>query len=194
TTTIIEQQQELHTPQRRTETVSAGDTLWRQHVLHFYSWDSLNPLNGGAIHPIRSYEPGEHVAYDWFAAVVAPAQVPGTEATRIGDVLRLRIPEIAMQGGEMYDPAANQARMTLRRDGEVRHVGAEGSGVLGVPAGAATCELSLAVTRETDQQWEYSTRTDATWTFRSDGGAGTEVLPLLDVDYDVPVGLSNTGP
>ncbi len=194
TTTIIEQQQELHTPQRRTETVSAGDTLWRQHVLHFYSWDSLNPLNGGAIHPIRSYEPGEHVAYDWFAAVVAPAQVPGTEATRTGDVLRLRIPEIAMQGGEMYDRAANQARMTLRRDGEVLHEGTAAWGDLGVPAGAATYELNLAVTRETDQQWEYSTRTDTTWTFRSDGGAGTEVLPLLDVDYDVPVGLSNTVP
>ena len=39
--TVVENQQEVHTPQRRTETISSGspDTLWRQHVLHFFSWD-----------------------------------------------------------------------------------------------------------------------------------------------------------
>ena len=47
--TIVESQQELHTPQRRTETISSGspDTLWRQHVLHLFSWDTMNPITAG---------------------------------------------------------------------------------------------------------------------------------------------------
>ena len=83
-TTVVESQHELPTPQQRTETISSGkpDTLWRQHVLHFFSWDLLNPINGGAVHGLRTYQPRERVTYDWWSSVVRPAVPTGAVPTR----------------------------------------------------------------------------------------------------------------
>lgn len=44
--------------------------------------------------------------------------------------------------------------------------------------------------------WRFAPRTDTAWTFRSErpaAGAGA-VLPLLQVDYEVPAGLDNRVP
>lgn len=57
---------------------------------------------------------------------------------------------------------------------------------------AADYRLDLQVRRTSDSQWTYSTRTDTSWRFRSSRpDAGETHLPLLQVDYDAPVGRNN---
>src|SRR3546814_2058149 len=111
--TIVESQQELRTPQRRTEIISSGspDTLWRRHVLHLYSWDTLNPITGGAVHALRTYRPGERVSEDWFASVVRPAAPAGVAPTRTDDALDLRIAELAGGDATTYDRAIGRAHV-----------------------------------------------------------------------------------
>jgi hypothetical protein len=52
--------------------------------------------------------------------------------------------------------------------------------------------LDLSVTRDSDEEWAFSTQTDTTWSFHSEPMQEESVLPLLSVDYDIPVGLTNT--
>lgn len=195
-TTIVEQQQELHTPTERVEVVSAGGsgTLWRQHVLHLFPWDSMSPLKDGAFHQIRTYEPGEQVSYDWYRSVARPAVSAGHAPARVGDLLSLRIPEMASGVGELSQRARpGEATMTLSENGETIAEGDQAWGDYPVGSAEAEYRLDLTVTREADAEWEYSTRTDTTWTFGSAPPAEDhpEVLPLLRVDYDVPVGTDN---
>ncbi|WP_114907349.1 S8 family serine peptidase [Ornithinimicrobium murale] len=192
--TIVETQQELHTPQQRTEIVSAGDTLWRQHVLDHFSWDSLNPIRDGAFHEIRSYEPGEKVRYDWHRAVVRPTVTEASAPVRTGDTLSLRIPELATGDGTLAQRSSSaDTTMTLSQGGAVLHEGDAAWGDYSV--GDGQVQLDLSVVREGNANWDYSTRTDTSWTFDSTGaGEDSAVQPLLSVDYDVPVGLDNTVP
>ncbi|HWM72692.1 MAG TPA: S8 family serine peptidase [Nocardioides sp.] len=194
--TIVENQQEVHTPQRRTETISSGspDTLWRQHVLHYFSWDQMNPIRDGALHALRTYRPRERVSYDWFGAVVRPAVPAGTVPSRTGDALDLRVAEMAGSDGMTYDrsrPA--ETTMDLYEDGQLLASDDEAWGAYIATAARADYRLELDVVRTKDAQWAYSTTTDTTWEFGSARPAdGSVDLPLLQVDYDVPVGLDNT--
>lgn len=195
--TIVESQQELRTPQERTEIISSGDpgTLWRQHVLHYFSWDSLNPLRDGTSHPLRSYEPGEEITYEWHRAVTRPAVPAGTDPLRSGDTLTLQVPEHATGDGSLaMRSVAAQTTMNLWQDGELLH---EDTAAWGdYPVGDGPVQLDLSVVRDQDASWQFSTRTDTSWSFDSHGaGEGvTTVLPLLRVDYDTRVGLDNTVP
>lgn len=193
-TTIVESQHELATPQSRIEYVSsgAGDTLWRQHVLHYNSWDLFNPVQGGSIHELRTYRPGESVVYDWYRGVQRPAVV-GKRATRTGDDLTIDVAEFVQGAGQTYQRAASE-EVTGRvlEDGEVV---AEGPGVSGTYAasdrsGHYRVELS---THRDEPDWAFSTATDTVWTFDSvrPRSGETERLPMMRVDYDVPVGLDN---
>lgn len=190
--TIVETQQELHTPQQRTEIVSAGDTLWRQHVLDNYSWDSMNPITDGMFHATRSYSPGEQVTHDWHRAVVRPAVAPGAEPTRSGERLSLRIPELATGDGTLAQRSfAADTSMSLWQDGELLIEDDAAWGDYAV--GEGRLQLDLSVVRGDNVHWDFSTRTDTSWSFDSaDPGEGGSVQPLLSIDYDVPVSLGNT--
>lgn len=190
--TIVELQQELHTPQERTEIISGDDTVWRQHVLDHFSWDTLNPIQGGMHHATRSYEPGEQLTYDWHGAVVRPAVPAGADPVRSSDTLSLRIPELASGDGTLAQRSSSaDTTMTLSQDGEVL---AEDDAAWGdYPVGEGPVRVDLSVVREDNPNWDLSTRTDTSWTFDpGHGGEGPVIQPLLSVDYDVPVGLDNT--
>ncbi|KQZ67451.1 S8 family peptidase [Nocardioides sp. Root151] len=193
--TIIESQRDLHTPQQRTETISSGaaDTLWRQHVLHFYSWDTMNPITTGAVHGIRTYRPGEKVTYDWFGPVVRPAVPAGNRPTRTGDALELKVAELAGNGGTAYDRAkASETTMHLYENELLIASDDQAWGSYDVGQRPADYRLDLAVERTKDTTWEFSTRTDTTWRFHSERpGSGSADLPLLQVDYDTPAGLDH---
>jgi len=198
--TIVESQRDLHTPQLRTETISSGaaDTLWRQHVLSFYSWDTLNPITNGAVHALRTYRPGEHVKYDWFGPVVRPAVAAGGKASRTADALTVNVAELAGVGGTTWDRAtAKETTMRLFEDDELLASGTSAWGTWTARMPSADYRLELSVARTKDATWEYSTRTDTSWRFRSSrpaagtSGAGTAALPLLQVDYEVPAGLDH---
>lgn len=196
-TTITESQQELFTPQVRTEVISSGDpqTLWRQHVLHFFSWDSMNPILDGAVDPLRTYEPGEEVDRQWYRSVMRPAVPEGDAPVRTGNVLSMRVPENTMGTGTMSLRSAPwETSMQLRQNGELLHEGTEIWGDYAV--GDGLVELDLSVQQDQDPDWRYSTQTETSWTFETvgDGSRTTTVLPLMRIDYDVDVDLRNQVP
>ena len=193
--TIVESQQELHTPQRRIETISSGslDTLWRQHVLHLFSWDTMNPITTGAVHPLRTYDAREKVEHDWFRSVVRPAVPAGMTPTRTGDALRVEVAELAGSGGATFDRSRpNETTMELYEDGGLLASDDQAWGIYTATRQNADYRLDLTFERTNDANWEYSTRIDTSWSFRSARpDEGSAALPLLEVDYDVPVGMSN---
>ena len=193
--TVVENQQEVHTPQRRTETISSGspDTLWRQHVLFFFSWDLMNPIRGGAVHALRTYKPNERLTYDWWGSVVRPAVPTGAVPTRTGDGLLLQVAELAGNGGTTYDRSgAAETTMELYENGQLLASDDQAWGTYTATSARADYRLELGVARTKDPQWYYSTTTDTTWGFESARpGSGSANLPLLQVDYDIPVDLDN---
>jgi hypothetical protein len=104
------------------------------------------------------------------------------------------VAELAGNGGTTYDrSSAAETTMELYEDGELIASGDHAWGSYPTGAAKADYRLELDVSRTKDAQWAYSTHTDTTWEFESARPAtGSADLPLLQVDYDVPVGLDNT--
>jgi hypothetical protein len=183
------------TPRTREEIVSADDTTWQHRVNYFFSWESMNPLMGGMIQAPRRYHPGERVRDDWYAPVIRPAiprGVPGFESVRDGDMLRIRIPTLSDGPGEHYgfldEGEPESATAKLYRNGQLVTEAPDAWRDFPASADPATYRLDLRVQRS-NPDWTFSTRTDTSWTFRSERNTAT--LPLLQVDYRVPTDLSN---
>ncbi|MGV9708380.1 S8 family peptidase [Streptomyces sp. NPDC003483] len=203
------------TGRERVEYVTGGDTLWRQTVRHNVVGDPDMPLLAGMSDLPRTYRPGEHVTERWFGAVVRPAIPRGAawQSVRNGDTLSVYVPEFSDSGaghwafgeipggvgsgvraGSPSAAAADQpdtATAELYRNG--KRIAAPDNGAWGdieVPAGDAAYRLDLATARVSDD-WDFATGTRTSWTFRSGTAATTAMLPLLQVDYSVPVDARN---
>ncbi|MFE4550955.1 S8 family peptidase [Streptomyces sp. NPDC056785] len=204
------------TGRERVEYVTGGDTLWRQTVRHNVVGDPDMPLLAGMSDLPRTYRPGEHVTERWFGAVVRPAIPRGAawQSVRNGDTLSVYVPEFSDSGtghwafgeipgggvgsgvraGSPSAAAADQpdtATAELYRNG--KRIAASDNGAWGdieVPAGDAAYRLDLATARVSDD-WDFATGTRTSWTFRSGTAATTAMLPLLQVDYSVPVDARN---
>ncbi|MFC8076864.1 S8 family serine peptidase [Streptomyces sp. NPDC057307] len=194
----------------RTEYVSAGDTSW-QHLVHYETtFDIDTPLKVGLGDTPRTYRPGERVAETWQGAVARPSIPRGTAtpSVREGNVLSLRIPEftdstaghrsrLLLGGGGIGGSGTAGARepgdtaaAVLYRDGK-KTAEADGAWTdFTVPSGAADYRLDLTTSR-TSPEWAYGTATDTSWSFRSGATGRTATLPLLQLDYDVPVDAYN---
>ncbi|GGO82636.1 S8 family peptidase [Nonomuraea cavernae] len=185
----METQRVMRTPLNRAEYVSSGDTQWQHVVQHTLTWESMNQLRGGLTDRPRTYRAGEIVKERWFAPVVRPAALA---ATRTGDVLSVRVPEFVDADGHYGHAGGSNDEDTtaarVYRDGELLE---ERTGLwadLAAVPEDAEYRLELSTTR-TSQEWRYATATESSWTFRSARPAGTQPLPLLGVDYDVPADL-----
>ncbi|MFC7221226.1 S8 family serine peptidase [Streptomyces polyrhachis] len=204
---INQYQRHVATGTTRTEYVSADDTLWNHRVHHRLTWNQDSPLSGGMLQPARTYRPGERLTESWFAPVVRPAiptGVKGLTSHRTQEQLVVRIPEFADAApghysfpdvGDMDDTPADEVRATLHRDGKPL---AETSGTWGeFPAGGDGGRYRLDLTTaRTTPEWTLSTKTRTTWSFtapRPPAGQ-TPLLPLLQLDYDVPTDLTGTAP
>lgn len=208
-TAINQYQRHVPTPHERTEYVSAGDTLWRHNVHHRYTFDTFNPLAGGMIQEARSYRAGERVEESWFAPVVRPAiprGVEGLTSYREGDQLTIRIPEFAdsqkghysrLDGGDWDGTPADKSSAALYRDGEKLAEGrtAWGAFPAGGTGGKGTYRLDLAVDRTTPE-WRTGVSTRTSWSFAADRPAAGEqdLLPLLQLDYDVATDARGAAP
>ncbi|HET9420153.1 MAG TPA: hypothetical protein VFO49_03380, partial [Nocardioides sp.] len=142
---------------------------------------------------LRTYRPRERITYDWWGSVVRPAVPTGAVPTRTGDGLLLQVAELAGNGGTTYDRSTDaETTMELYEDGELIATDDHAWGTYTATAARADYRLELGVSRTKDPQWAYSTTTDTTWEFESARPAsGSAELPLLQVDYDVPVDLDN---
>ncbi|MGH3656389.1 MAG: S8 family serine peptidase, partial [Micromonosporaceae bacterium] len=195
-------QRHVPTAHEREEYVSANDTWWRHEVHHRSTWDNSAPVRGGMTGPIQRYAPGQRSNETWYAPVARPAiprGVEGLTSYRSGDVLTIRIPEVAdgqpghysrADRGDWGGVPADTVTGKLYRDGdliaEAKHAWGD------FPAGGESgrYRLDLSVVRETPE-WRCSVRTDTSWSFESQKpGAGEKpLLPLLQLDYAVPVDL-----
>ncbi|MBD0738633.1 S8 family peptidase [Streptomyces sp. CBMA29] len=199
----------------RTEYVSANGTYWMHRVNQETTFDIDQPLLAGMIDATTTYRAGKQPDQAWQQAVVRPSIPRGTRtpSVRNGDVLDLRIPEFTDSGAGHWARAAvggdfggfgtaagttpqgtpvegDSATATLFRDG--RQIAAADSpwADLEVPAGTADYRLDVATSR-VSPEWRYATDTSTSWWFRSGTTAQATLLPLLQVDYAVPVDAFN---
>ncbi|MFE6287332.1 S8 family serine peptidase [Streptomyces sp. NPDC057877] len=192
----------------RTEYVSAGDTVWEHVVHHETVGDVDRPLSTGLRDTTRTYRPGERVKETWQGAVVRPS-IPrgaGTPSTRVGDSLRLRIPEFTdgqaghwsrlitggggIGVGVREAPSGDTANVELFRNGKKLTDAPDAWRNLEVPSGSAVYRLRLETSRGSEE-WNHATATDTSWTFQSAPAAEATRLPLLQLDYGVPVDERN---
>ncbi|MFJ2097297.1 S8 family serine peptidase [Streptomyces anulatus] len=204
-TAINQYRRDVATPLTRTEYVSAGDTLWLHRVHHRLTWDDSSPLNSGMLQPARTYRPGERLTESWFAPVVRPAVprgVKGLASYREQDELVVRIPEFAdataghysrPDGGDWDDTPADEVRAALYRDGKLLAEAPAAWEDFPVTGAGGRYRLDLDVERTTPE-WSLSTATRTSWSFtapRPPAGE-TPLLPLLQLDYDIPTDLTGT--
>ncbi|MGV9929692.1 S8 family peptidase [Streptomyces olivaceoviridis] len=186
----------------RVEYVTGGDTLWN-HVVHHDVVDVPDlPLAAGMRNAPRTYRPGGHVTERWFGAPVRPSIPRGwtRPSVRTGDTLTVYVPEFTDSNAGHWSfaersgfgvgrasAADDVASAVLYRNGERTAVSDDGAwGSFEVAPGDARYRLDLTTARVSDD-WRLGVRTRTSWTFRSDTTADAAPLPLLQLDYDVPV-------
>jgi subtilisin family serine protease len=197
------------TGMKRTEYISSGTTLWQHFVGHTPVQDVDLPQMVGMRDTTRTYRPGERSDEAWFGAVVRPSIPRGTAtpSVRTGDVLALRIPEFTDSAGHWsrsvgdggfggigtrtQAPQGDSASATLYRDGKKVTDAANAWGDFQVAPGKADYRLDLTTSRVSDA-WAFGTSTSTSWAFRSDTTGARTALPLLQLDYDVPVDARGT--
>ncbi|MEV6029275.1 S8 family peptidase [Streptomyces sp. NPDC052036] len=198
--------------QERVEYVSAGDTLWQHVVHHNVVFDPDFPLGAGMHDAPHTYQPGRRATERWFGAVVRPS-IPHGEvlpSVRNGDTLSVYVPDFNDSGADHWSFAESDpfggigggvgvgtasvndtSKAVLYRNGEQISTSDDGAwGNFEVPAGNAEYRLDLTTAR-VSADWRYATGTHTSWTFRSDTAAEATLLPLLQLDYDVPVDAHN---
>jgi hypothetical protein len=180
------------TPSEREEWVSTGDAVWQHRVNHAFPWNEFGPLQYGMVDAPRSYRAGR-TAETWFGPVVRPAApkgVPSLVSTRAGDTLRLRVPEFVDSAGGHYTIGeADQVNAKVWRDGELLADLPDARQNVTTTPGDAAYRVALTTARGGDD-WQWGTRTETVWQFRSGNRPGPAPLPLLQVDYRVPTDLS----
>lgn len=197
--------------QERIEYVTGGDTLWK-HVVHHNVIDVPDfPLAAGMHDDPRTYRPGQHATERWYGAVVRPSIPRGGHlpSVRNGDTLSVYVPEFNDSGtghwsfaeadsfgggvgtGVTAAAVSDTATAVLYRNGKRIAESDQGAwGNFEVPAGNAEYRMDLTTARTSDD-WRFGTSTRTSWTFRSDTAAHTALLPMLQVDYTVPVDVRN---
>ena len=177
--------EDWHGAVTRVEYVTAGEP-WRESLLQdsWLQWDA-----------VRTYPPGV-TATSWGKAPVVPG-VPiraGVVSARVGDQLQIRLAGYTdADPGHVSDVPDYwfQGTTTLSRDGESLG-GCVNFRVLNcdvdVPPGQGTYTLTAVDPAPVFTDSVQSSTT--TWTFSSRHGETT--LPLIDLDYDVPVSMTNT--
>nr|WP_121704292.1 S8 family serine peptidase [Streptomyces sp. E5N298] len=186
----------------RVEYVSAGDGTQWQHAVQYRVLDNSDQaLQSGMHDDPHTYEPGRSASERWFGSVVRPSIPRGEHlpSVRNGNTLSIRVPEFNDSGAGHWSFAElggfgdidDQATALLYRDGQ--QIARSDTGAWGdfaVAAGEAAYRLDLTTKRVSDQ-WGFGTDTRTSWTFRSGGSDRPVLLPLLQIDYDVPVDARN---
>ncbi|MFI6763769.1 peptidase S8, partial [Micromonospora sp. NPDC050417] len=183
----------VETPKVREEWVTSGDSLWQHRVAHDWPWNDFGPLATGMTEPPTSYRAGRREE-SWLSAVVRPASpkgVPELVSTRTGNTLALRVPEFVDADGHYTIGEATQVDAKLWRDGKLLAELPNARQDVTTSAAQAWYRLVLN-TERADAEWNWGTRTETVWDFRSGQRPGDKArpLPLLQVDYDAPVDLT----
>ncbi|MFD5065516.1 S8 family peptidase [Streptomyces sp. NPDC058394] len=196
--------------QERVDYVTAGDTMWSHTVHHNTVFDRDDVLKAGMRDAARTYRPGQRASEKWFAAVVRPSIPRGVAdwpaSVRSGNTMSFHVPEFTdseaghwsfaeysgFGGIGVREPdVSDVAHAVLYRNGQrIAESDAGAWGDFEVPAGNAGYRLDLTTARTSDD-WHFGTGTSTSWTFTSNTAATSTLLPLLQVDYSLPVDARN---
>jgi len=182
----------VETPKVREEWVTSGDSLWQHRVHHLYTWDVMMPLQGGMTSVPRSYNSGSS-SETWFGPVVRPAAAPGVLSSRTGDRLSLRIPSFVDAAGHYTVGETTKASAVLSRNGQVVAELPDAWEDVMTSSDDAAYKLDLSTERIDSQgEWNWGTRTQTSWEFRSKNAPLDKPAPLslLQVGYTVPTDLT----
>ncbi|MFF2225279.1 S8 family serine peptidase [Streptomyces globisporus] len=187
----------------RTEYVSADNTVWQHRVHHTTTFFVDEPLAHGMLDQPRTFRAGRLPGETWQGAIVRPSIPVGTSTptVREGNLLRLRIPEFTdsqpghwsrRSAGEGLGeaPQGDVVSADLYRDGEKVTGVSSAWQDIGVPDAAARYRLDLSTARASED-WQAGVATRTSWSFRSGHSKEATPLPLLQLDYDVPVDARN---
>ncbi|HEY8472798.1 MAG TPA: S8 family serine peptidase [Natronosporangium sp.] len=182
-------------PRERTEYLIGGDAMSYQQTV----FGEL-PFEARLQEPAYTfYPPASEVTKRWFQQVIRPALLPEVgQTTRTGDTLQLVAYEWVDSDGNHFPELFGLApypgdtiAVRLLRDGELVAEADKPRGEFPMAAEPAEYRVELDVTREADW-WQRSVATRTAWTFQSGPTNGTQVLPLLSIDYLAELDLSNT--
>ncbi|MFI9815149.1 S8 family serine peptidase [Saccharothrix variisporea] len=190
-------------PAARTEYYSAGDGIGWYHeesVGRMFGTDARDPNVGtwSDYEPVVM-QPGGRYRRDWNPAVTAP-RLRGTSlvqwaagggVTRVGDAIEAKVSPFATRSAVESWRRTGVGALELKRDGVT--LGSSGNpwqGRWSVPAEQGRYELTLSAGRSAPQV-ELSSNVSTTWGFTSTGGTAG-ALPLLEVDYTVPLDIRNS--
>ncbi|HEX5532297.1 MAG TPA: S8 family serine peptidase [Actinomycetales bacterium] len=180
-------------PLNRTDYVSSGDTNWTQSVNAGSAGWSFYQL----FRPFTAYHPGQTVDESWMKQVTRPAFPPESSKTgpphRDGDWFLLTVPYwVDGSGHEGNVMAGDTTTFRLFEDGDLIAESPYAEGEFAVRKKSAQYRIEMDAARS-QNWWTMSTRTSTAWTFRSAAppAGQQQVLPLLEVGYDVPVDLLN---
>jgi hypothetical protein len=187
-----DRQRAAATPSVREEWISAGDSIWQHHVHHEYPWQDLeSALDTGFADQPHTYPRPGTASETWAAPVVRPATPDGYTNQRTGDVLHLRVADFVDASDRHFTiDEADQADAKLYRDGTLISDTPDAWQDITIPSGAATFRLALTTARG-GPEWQFGTRTNTEWSFRS---VKSGLLPLLRISYAAPVSLNGTSP
>ncbi|HEY8453448.1 MAG TPA: S8 family serine peptidase [Natronosporangium sp.] len=183
---------ELVAPWTRTEYLVPGDTRYRQRFA----------VGSGELREyLTVYEAAGRQERTWRRQVVTPGvrlggpAEAGRPARRDGGVLALELAEwVDAQGNWGELSFLDTGAFRLYADDTLLVETTRPRGQFTMSPEAATYRLELELTRS-DEVWTTSTATRTVWTLPGlRPGPGSELLPLLLVDYDVDVDLTNTAP
>lgn len=188
-------------PVKRTEYVSTEDVAWQRMAQphgefpgYYWTWS-----------PERRYDAGEETDQQWWGPLVHPALIDGYGAPEIGspaarfhDAIRVTMPHYSY-GADIwctaYGQFADTSELTLSSNGEPLGRADWSAGQFSVPAAAAEYELRLEVTNGKGNWVDTSVHTDSVWTFTSErADQKGEVLPLVQMEYDLATDAYNTVP
>ncbi|MEV7995367.1 S8 family peptidase [Streptomyces sp. NPDC086077] len=184
----------------RVEYVStAADTQWQHAVTHGTVSQIGLPLYGGMRDDVHTYQPGRRATERWFEAVVRPSIPRGGDRPSVRERNSLEVyvsefndsSDTAHWSHALFGATGETATAALHRNGEQIARSERGAwGHFDVPSGDAEYRLDLTTGRD-NPNWRFGTGTRTSWTFRSDTTSTRALLPLLQLDYDVPVDLGN---
>ncbi|GAA0220692.1 hypothetical protein GCM10010492_18500 [Saccharothrix mutabilis subsp. mutabilis] len=190
-------------PVSRTEYYSAGNGIgwYREHGIgRMFGPDARDPEAGNwSDHEPVTYQPGHSYHTTWNPAVASPrlrgtSVVPwavGGGVRRTGDEIDARISPFATRTAVESWRRTASGSLTLTRNGiPVGTATNPWQARWPVTADPATYALTVTATR-TAPQVQLSSAVTTTWTFTS-SAATSGPLPLLEVDYTIPLDLRNS--
>lgn len=186
-------------PMRRTEWVTASpDTQWTHTA-----WSQ--PVGNGQSEGLATaYRPGSRTAENWFTQPARPA-IPigltgwedyGAPASREGDAFTILLfPYVDSEQHHGFPAYGTDTTDTKLYQG-TELLGQSNGPLNQFPAvpGPATYRLVSNQQRKAPW-WTYATDVSTTWTFHSSTPAsGRQLLPLVQVNYNLPLDLLNRAP